>query len=495
MNDLDEIKKVIKNFIYEAKQAQVQISELENQRMQLANQRNEKKQDNTNYYTVDVNALGQKISELGNESQELQNKLNFKFIEVKKIVDLTVDNVITDKIRKIRKMEEEKQEIEEKILNQKGKNAKYEIRKQEFFERFGRVPELSVRAQKEEKNQDEQNTFFKQKIEEIDNYVINMEKELTEFVTVKRNFKNKNWNSIIENKNEDNEEVIQNQEITEEAGELPLMEEFQIEELEPVEYIKAEEFQPIEKIEIGEIEIEPIKDTNEIENVKTYDEQKDMDQIEVLARAIVEEIIAEQTKDLSINNMQEQEKTLFENTEKQESKKEKVMLTDIIAKVEDGEIVYKAQISNGDELKIYPTLEVKNILLNDKEYREEIKEKNQIFDKSVINKIDPTICELLEKFAKKYNYDEKNLINNYVSSFSKENNNDNNVHIIYNFYYLKDSNLSRREKSIISKICRKSMGNKNVDIIGGITGFGKIKYIFKKLFDFNSVKALQEGKY
>ena len=108
MNDLEEIKRIIKNFVNEAEQTKAQIQELENQRMQLANQRNEKKQDNMNYWATDINALGQKISELGNESQKLQNKLNFKFNEVKKIVDLTIDNAITDKIRKVRKMEEEK---------------------------------------------------------------------------------------------------------------------------------------------------------------------------------------------------------------------------------------------------------------------------------------------------------------------------------------------------------------------------------------------------
>lgn len=56
MNDLEEIKRIIKNFVNEAEQTKAQIQELENQRMQLANQRNEKKQDNINYWTVDINA-------------------------------------------------------------------------------------------------------------------------------------------------------------------------------------------------------------------------------------------------------------------------------------------------------------------------------------------------------------------------------------------------------------------------------------------------------
>ena len=71
MNDLEEIKRIIKNFVNEAEQTKAQIQELENKRMQLANQRNEKKQDNINYWTADINVLGQKISELGNESQKL----------------------------------------------------------------------------------------------------------------------------------------------------------------------------------------------------------------------------------------------------------------------------------------------------------------------------------------------------------------------------------------------------------------------------------------
>ena len=198
MNGLEEIKKIIKNFDYEAEQSKLKISQIENERMQLANERNEKKHDSTTNYIDEINELGHQISELGNKSQELQNKLDTKFNDVKKIVDLTIDNIITDKIRKIRKMDEEKQELEIENSKRTEKNAKYEIKKQEFFERFGRVPELSKKAQKEEEIQEKQNIFSKTKIEDIRRSITNMETELVDLASIKRNFKNRTWNYIIE---------------------------------------------------------------------------------------------------------------------------------------------------------------------------------------------------------------------------------------------------------------------------------------------------------
>lgn len=492
MDGLEEIKKIIKNFIYESKETKKQITEIENKRTVLAQERNEKKQNNVNNYAAEINVLGKQISELGNRSQELQNKLDFKFNETKKIVNLTIDNFITDEIRNIRKMDEEKQELETKLLNQTGKDVKYEIRKQEFFERFGRIPELSVKAQMKEKVQEKQIASYKKRTEELESRIEGMEKELADLASIKRNFKNKKWNSFIENSNIEK--------VEEQTIKLPLIEEeFKIEEVEPIEYVGVKEFEIEEKTQIGEIEIEQ-EQYQKIEK----EEEKPIDEIEMLARAIVEEIILEQAK-----NSNEQEIITFEEkkeeTKIQKTVEEKATLLNIIAKIEDGEIVYKAQISNGEDINVYPTLEVKNILLNDKEYREEIKEslvnyaieEHKILDNNVIKKIDPTICEILEKFAKKYDYNEKKLIYDYAMSFSK--NEENEIYsvtpITYNLAYLKNTNLSQKEKKTISKICKKAVANENIDIIGGITGFGKIKYIIKKIFNINSVKALPEGKY
>lgn len=507
MNSLEEIKKIIKNFIYESQQIEEQITEIENKRIQLAQ---EKKTATIAGCANDANKFRKSIIELGNKSQELQNKLYYRFNEVKKIVNITIDNLIADKIRKIRKMDEEKQELEKQVLSQTEINIEYEARRQEFFERFGRVPELSEKAQRKEGIQENKIKSYKNEIKNIENSIMNMETELVELATIKRDVKNKNWSSFVEiNKNE--EKVEQIEQIEEEAGKLPLIEEFQIEEIDPIEYIDVAEFKPIEQTEIGEIELEEFQGIPEIKDnniTQQHIEQETEDDIERLARAIVEEIIAEQTKDINkIENNQEIDSNTLHEEEiiKNKEKEEVVTLLNIIAKIEDGEIVYKAQTSNEEEIVVYPTLEMKNILLNDKEYREDIKmvledysdKENKIFDENVIKKIDPTICEVLERFAKKYDYNSENLIYNYAMSFSTKTEGDVDfiTPITYNLAYLKYTNLSNKEKKVISKICKKSAENENVDIIGSITGFGKIKYIFRRIFNLNNMDALPYGKY
>ena len=510
MNKLEEIERIIKNFIYESGQTREQISEIEKTRTQFAQERNWKKYNNTcNCDWTEVNKLGSKISELGNESQELQNKLEFKYNETKRLVDLTVNNLITENMRNVIKMEEERQELEEKISVQKQKYAKSESQKQEYYERFGRMPELSESAKKEEKIKDKQIQLYKTRINEIDTCINNVENEISELASIKRNFKNKNWKNIFEkNMTAESEKVVEGiEEIEEESISLPFtQEEFQVESSEPVEYIDVKDFEPMKKTEICEIEVDSTKEMNKVEKVENT-ETDEVDRIDVLARAIVEEIIAEQTKDLNTWEDNEHEIITYKNTEKVDQIKttEEITLTSIIAKIEDGEIVYKAQVSNGEEIKVYPTLDVRNIFLNDKQCREEISEcltsyattENKILDSTVISKIDPTVCEVLERFAKRYNCDENSLIYSYAMSFSKREGCEitNVAPITYNLSSLKNTNLSRKEKTTISKICKKALENKNVDIIGCITGFGKIKYWFKKLFNINKVGALPEGKY
>lgn len=545
MNELEEIQKIIKNFVNESKQVKKQISEIESKRTQLAQERNEKKNANTSDCGAEISALGKQISELGNQSQELQNKLDLKFNEMKRLVNLTIDNLITEGIRKVRKIDEERQELENKILLQEERDTKYEMQKQEFYERFGRMPELSEKAKKEDEIQDKQCLTYQAGIKELENLIVGMEVELAELATVKRNFKNRNWSDIIGSENLEEEAIV-----------LPLMEEeIQIEELQPIEYVKVEDFEPIEEIEIEELNVEPfdieeieeqettknsesieiveefeeqepIVNVEQVEKIEPVIEQKQVDEVEELAKAIVEEIIAEQTKDLNINKVEEQQEIIkqaeeetdtveqeiitFEEKEKEEKVntpvfEEKITLSNIIAKIEDGEIVYKVQVSNGEEFKVYPTLETRNILLNDKECREEIKEilinyavaEYRLLDNKVINKIDPTVCEVLERFANKYNYDARYLIYNYAMSFSKngENEIDIAIPITYNFSYLKGTNLSKKEKKVISKICKNALKNEKVDIIGSVKGFSRIKYVLKRLFAANNTNALPEGKY
>ena len=153
MNELKEMQKIIKNFVDESKQVKAQIADIERKRTQLAKERNEKKNANASSCGTEICVLGKQISELGNKSQELQNKLDFKFNEMKTLVNLAIDNLITEGIRKVRKIDEERQELEDKILLQKERDTKYEMQKQEFYERFGRIPEISEKAKKEDEIQ------------------------------------------------------------------------------------------------------------------------------------------------------------------------------------------------------------------------------------------------------------------------------------------------------------------------------------------------------
>ena len=152
MNGLEEIREYIKNFVYEKKKIQEQITKIEEKRTQLAQQRNEKKKSNNN--DSEVNQIGVQIAVLGNESQELQKNLDSKFYAIKTQVSIMVDNMVAEGIRKIRIINEQIQELQEKKSNQKERNARYELQKQEFYLRFGRMPELSDRAIKENELQE-----------------------------------------------------------------------------------------------------------------------------------------------------------------------------------------------------------------------------------------------------------------------------------------------------------------------------------------------------
>lgn len=649
MNRLEEIQEIIKNFIYEKQQMKQEITEIERKRTQLAEERNEKKSNinkedaNAIKVEAEISELGKQIAELGNQSQELQNKLDSKFISVKNDVNIQIDNLISEGIRRIRKIEEVKEEMEAKISNQESRNSKYEIQKQEFFARFGRMPELSENAQKENKIQEEECEEIRAQISEIESQIQEIEEGLAELAKNKREFKNGNWSFIVEDKQVEQEEeqnlqqieleveetqniqetVLENEEAQiveenieidnldeivnlvediieeqknneqaeekieekheEEAIVLPFIEEpaeetvknieevqieeiepieeIQIEDIEPIPEINIEEFQPVEEVHIEELqpieeikveEFEPIEDV-QVENIEieAFDEIPEIeveefksDEIDLIAKIeemakeledekakeenITEEVNVEQNNVENIIEEANKEQNKIENIveenkepveienaiiteEKEEAKEvftfgEKVTITNIIAKFEEGEVLYKAQLSNGKTIKVYPAKQnTENLLLKDKENREELKEilinyaiaEYKILDKKVIKKIDPIVCEVLVKFAKEYNYDTQNLIYNYAMSFSKneEVELDAIPKIIYNFSFIEDTKLSKKEKEILIKICKNARKNEKIEIIGYSTGLNKIKYIFKRTFNLNDAKALPEGKY
>lgn len=521
MNGLEEIQKSIKNFICEKEQMQQQISEIEEKRAQLAKQRNEKKESNSDW--LEINDLGKQISELGNQSKELQNSLDSNWIEVKSQISLVLDNLVAEGIRKIRKVEEEIQQLENRIEEQKERSAKYEFQKQEFFERFGRMPELSDIAAKESKLQEKDTTKSELEIIQLKEQVSEATSEITVLAKVKRDIKYGNLNAIVEDENNDEEFIVEELNVEE----MEPIEEIVIEDIEPIEELYIEEFKPIEEIKIEEFKPEENveKTVMPIEMMEENVEQNSIDEVEELARAIVEEIASYyQTKSIeiteepvSVENVKEDDKEdiiVFEKEEEEEVKPkvkiplfgQKATITNIIVKFDDGELVYKAQMSDGEEIKIYPSkLGEESVLLRDKQNREECKEilinyavsEYKTFDKKVVNKIDPLICELLIECAERYNYETQKLIYNYAMSFSdsEENDVEKVPGIIYNLSYIEESNLTRKEKAVINKICKDARKNSGIDIIEKYSGFRKIKYVLKRLFTANNVKVLPEAKY
>ena len=263
MNGLEEIQKTIGNFAEESKQTKQQIAQIEKKRAHLAHERNEMKKHNAASWSVEINVLGNQITELGNQSQELQNKLDAKYIEVKKVVNLMVDNQVAENIRKINKLDEEVQELENNISAQAEIKAKYEAQKQEFYERFGRVPQLSQNAIEEENEQEKQYEQNISKIVSAQESINSIKEEIASFIDVKQDFKNKNWSKFI------NEEV----EV------LPFsVEEAEVEEFEPVEELVVEKFEPLEELVIEPFEEKAVKE-NKIREFKTFGtqaEEKDL---------------------------------------------------------------------------------------------------------------------------------------------------------------------------------------------------------------------------
>lgn len=511
MNGLGEVQEYIKSFICEKGQAQRQIAEIEEKRTQLAQQRNEKKKIDGNCEVV--NELGKQIAGLGNESQELQNQLDFKCHALKAQINLGIDNSIAEGIRKIRIINEEISELQQKIEKQKERNEKYQLQRQEFYVRFGRMPELSERAEKASKLQEKEATKSELEIQLLKEQIVKIQDEITVLARVKRDFKNGNWNSIVE---------------SEEAAEEIRIEEITIEEMEPIEEIYVEEFSEVEElyveefVPIEEIQIEEFREVEEfnIETSKQIEECPD-DEIEKLARAIVEEIASEQAREQGINKIEQQienatEKETVEDIiafeQEDDAPKSKVIIplfgqraaiSNITIKFEEGNLVYKAQMSDDEEVKIYPSqLGNESVLLRDKQNREECKEilinyaikEHKELNKKVVNLIDPLVCELLIECAERYGYNAQKLVYDYAESFDNEDS-EFVPGIVYNLSYIEQSNLSKKEKAIINKICRHARKNNNIDIIESFSGFRKIKYIFKRLFAINNVKVLPEAKY
>lgn len=432
MDRLSEIREMIKTFIDEKYQIKKEISKIETKRIELAEKRNSKKYSKENMCNdAEVYELGQEISRLGNQSQELQNKLDSKYLQIRNEVNMQIDNLITEGIRQIRRAKEEQEELQ----------GNYDISKS------------------------------------IDKKVEQIEEELQELARDKIELKNNNFSKIIE---ENKKEELKELPITQ-ATEIGEIESEAVNEIEPMKELEIENIQ-----EIGEIEIDKLVGTKQIKSIA-----KEIDEI-------VDNIIkADQEKE--IITFEETN----ENQKVEEKITEKVKILNIIAKVENSEIVYKAQLNNNKTIQVYAKRE-ENLIEKSKEIRNKIKidlldyavSQYKMLDKKVIKKIDPIICKILTEFAEKYEYDSKELMYQYAMSFS-----DNNVEtdmlpqITYNFSFINEAELTKKEKESIQKVVKNAKKNEKVEIIGYNTNFTKIKYIIKRIFNINSTIALPERKY
>lgn len=432
MDRLNEIREMIKTFIDEKYQIKKEISKIETKRIELAEERNSKKYSKENMCNdVEIYELGQEIARLGNQSQQLQNKLDSRYLQIRSEVNMHIDNLITERIRQIRRAKEEQQELQEN----------YEISKN------------------------------------IDKEIEKIEEELQELARNKIEVKNNNFSKIVEeNKKEELEELPITQVI--EIGEI---ENEAINEIEPMKELEIENIQ-----EIGEIEIDKLVETSQVKSI---------------AREI-DEIV-----DNIIKADQEKEIITFEETNKEqkieEKITEKVKILSIIAKVENAEIVYKAQLNNNKVISIYAKRE-ENLIEKSKEIRNLIKMdlldyavvQYKMLDKKVIKKIDPIICQILTEFAEEYGYDGKELMYQYAMSFS-DNNEETDVlpPITYNFSFINEAELTKKEKEYMQKVVRNAKKNENIEIIGYRTNFTKIKYVIKRIFNLNNSIALPERKY
>lgn len=264
-------------------------------------------------------------------------------------------------------------------------------------------------------------------------------------------------------------EIEESQEQSEQINEI--IEKQEIENKEENEQVQLinEELKPIEEIAIDPVLTDYYNNINEI----TKNLEKEI-------------ITLEETEENQLVNTNTEEPTTIKN---------------IVVKVENGELIYKAELSNETTIKIYPIKE--KILEKEKFEREtwkreliEYSAKNYRNLRNIaIKKIDPIVCEILDRYAVQYDMDSQNLVYNYVMSFSSIDDYDSDIlpAITYNLSYINEAKISKKEIKSLQKIVKNSTQNALVDIIGNVTLSEKIKCFMKKIFNISSANILPEG--
>lgn len=269
----------------------------------------------------------------------------------------------------------------------------------------------------------------------------------------------------------------------------------------------------IEEIQEQDEQISEILENQESENTEENEQVKVVNEkLKPIKEIAVDPILVdyynninEITKILERHFAKEQEIITFEDSfEPQilaEEVEEPVSIKNIVVKVENNELVYKAELSNKKEIKIYP---VKEKLLEKEKFERETW-KRELIEYSAssyrnlrniaIRKMDPIVCEILDRFAVQYDVDSQNLVYNYVMSFSSIDEYDSDIlpAITYNLSYISEVKISKKEIRTLQKIIKNSTQNALVDIIGNVTLSEKIKCFMKKIFNISSANILPEG--
>ncbi|MCI8273678.1 MAG: hypothetical protein HFJ55_06325 [Clostridia bacterium] len=437
------------------------------------------------------------VPNLSERAQKANERLEQRINEDKEILKEIAEK-IENKENEIAQLAKRKREFRNsnwKFATKKEKEEEYEITmigiESEPKEELASVLNGLVVGETTEKSEQikEMETEQVQQIGEIDlnesNLNIRLFEEVerdskTELIEETEKLETVQIVSEVETKANENNENIEEQDIQEEVTQI-------IEEI--VQNIVSK---PIEEIKQDVQTIKEELEQEEAIQLVSEEMQKEIQQIEeneqdIIAQPIQEEIIA------------------FEEEQEETNKYVKgIKLTNIIVKFEDSELVYKAALNNGEEITLKPRTEEGNILLKDREKREKIKQvlinyavaEHRGLDKKVVKKIDPIICELFRKYAEKYNSNEQELIFNYAMSFSTTEKIEINAvpDITYNMPTISRTNLKKKEKNILAKICKNAKDNVKIYLIGNNTGLSKLKYVFKRAFSTNKVNALPEGK-
>ena len=249
------------------------------------------------------------------------------------------------------------------------------------------------------------------------------------------------------------------------------------------------------------LESQKIENTNENEQVQLINEE--LKPIEEIA---IDSVLTDYYNNINeiTKNLEKEIITLEETEENQlvnTNTEEPTTIKNIVVKVENGELIYKAELSNETTIKIYPIKE--KILEKEKFEREtwkreliEYSAKNYRNLRNIaIKKMDPIVCEILDRYAVQYDMDSQNLVYNYVMSFSSIDDYDSDIlpAITYNLSYINEAKISKKEIRTLQKIVKNSTQNALVDIIGNVTLSEKIKCFMKKIFNISSANILPEG--